>query len=360
MIGLSNRSRLWITVFAIVAATTRQSPAQDSEPDWTMAQPGNPAASLCANECVIAPPRCPIYMQFEALALRRDVHHATDFATANDPDTLVLSTRDLDMPFKAGPRFLVGHTFDDSPYQVEFSYFWLDKDYNDTVAVQSAAGNLLSPFSGFGVNALIDGLDNNNFVQITETSSLQSAELNLVRLLPMPPERLTAAFLLGARFVGIREGLNYQSSTAIPVASTATVLTRTRNELYGAQIGGRFDYYVEQHWWINTEVKGAMCNNAAGQDTTFTSTSLGNGNGPFSRSQNVTSFIGDLNVSIVCRPTSWLSARMGYQAMWLTGMAIAAENFNPNVPVLQDGPAQIIHNGTVVYHGPHAGLEIVW
>ncbi len=326
-----------------------------------------PAASLCDNECFFYPPRCPFYFQADAVMLRRDVHGATDAATLNSTDNLVLSTRDLDMPFNVGPRFLVGHTFDDSPYQVEFSYLWLS-DLNESAAVRDntlndvgTLGNLFSPFTGFGATPIV-GLDYNNLVSIREFSFMQNMELNLRRQLPMPPGILSTSFLIGARFMGIREQFDYSSESDAPVVGTTnSVRVRTRNELYGFQIGQLFEFNVDRHWWINTELKGAICNNAAGQDTVYTqsiggvpTTSLG------SRSENGTSFIGDLALTLVCRPTPHVTTRFGYQAIWLTGAAIAAKNFNPNADILRLGPAQLNQRGNVVYHGPHAGIEIAW
>jgi len=44
----------------------------------------------------------------------------------------------------------------------------------------------------------------------------------------------------------------------------------------------------------------------------------------------------------------------------VTGVAVAANNFEPDAGILQFGPAQINHRGQVVYHGPYAGLEFRW
>ncbi len=326
-----------------------------------------PAASACDDDCFFAPPRCPFYFQADAVMLRRDVHGAMDAATLNSTDNVVLSTRDLDMPFSAGPRFLVGHTFGDSVYQVEFSYFWLN-DVDEAAAVrdntpnsQGTQGNLFSPFTGFGATPTV-GLDYNNFVSIREFSFMHNMELNLRRQLPMPPGMLSTSFLIGARFMGIRERFSYYSESAAPApATTNLVRVSTRNELYGFQIGQLFEFNVDRQWWINTELKGAICNNAAGQETLYTQT-IGGVATSFTgtRGKDGTSFIGDLAVTLVCRPMPHLTTRIGYQAIWVTGAAIGARNFNPDVNILSNGPAQIDLRGTVVYHGPHAGLELAW
>lgn len=317
----------WALLVLSGLSVARQAQAQT--PDWPRSPEADPAVSLCDVDCILSVPRCPFYCRIEGLALRRDVHRATDFATVNDADTLMLSTRDLDKPFKAGPSILLGHTFNDSVYQVEFSYFTLT-NWDDAAAVRDATintyglpGNLFSPFSDFSRNTPVFGFDYNDEVSIHEFSYMQNGELNLVRLLPMPPERLTAAFIIGARHMMIRERFDYFShtitvdDTGVPGDISNTVNVRTRNELWGAQIGGRFEFYCEQKWWINTELKGAICNNSAGQTTGFTQTIDQVPSGPFTfaRGQNATSFIGDIAVTAICRPTPWLTARVGYQAI---------------------------------------------
>jgi hypothetical protein len=370
----------WWLWAALVSLTAMLAPpvaeADDPGAEYTDLVADNvrvtPAASACDDECFFYPPRCSFYFRADAVMLRRDVHGATDAATLDSTDNLVLSTRDLDMPFNAGPRFLVGHTFDDSPYQVEFSYFWLN-DWNEAATVRDntlndvgTLGNLFSPFTGFGATppdpADREGLDFNNRVSIREFSFLQNMELNLRRQLPMPPGILSTSFLIGARFMGIREQFNYFSVSDAPLPGTTNAArVRTRNELYGFQIGQLFEFNVDQWWWINTELKGAICNNAAGVETVYTHTEGGvPDTSTFTRSKDGTSFIGDLALTLVCRPTAHVTTRLGYQAIWVTGAAIAAKNFNTNVDILRLGPAQLNQRGNVVYHGPHAGIEIAW
>jgi hypothetical protein len=355
-----------LTLLAASLAGAQEPFSQDMEPSAANVRV-SPAASACDDDCFFYPPRCPFYFQADAVMFRRDVDGATDAATLNTTDNVVLSTRDLDMPFSAGPRFLVGHTFADSPYQVEFSYFWLN-DVDEAAAVrdnspnsQGSQGNLFSPFTGFGATPTV-GLDYNNLVSIREYSFMHNMELNLRRQLPMPPGILSTSFLIGARFMGIRERYSYYSESVEPAPTTTNLArVRARNELYGFQIGQLFEFNVDRQWWINTELKGAICNNSAGQETFYTRT-IGGATTSFTgtRSKDGTSFIGDLAVTLVCRPLPHLTTRVGYQAIWVTGAAIAARNLNTDVNILLNGPAQIDLRGTVVYHGPHAGLELAW
>ena len=68
---------------------------------------------------------------------------------APDRTRVALSQQDLDEPFQSGVRMLVGHTFDDSPYQVEASYFWLSP-WDTSAQAIDPTGSLFSPFTNFG------------------------------------------------------------------------------------------------------------------------------------------------------------------------------------------------------------------
>jgi hypothetical protein len=78
------------------------------------------------------------------------------------------------------------------------------------------------------------------------------------------------------------------------------------------------------------------------------------------RSDNTTSFVGDLSLMLVYRPTPHLATRIGYQAMWIDGLTLAAQNFAPPADILLNGPPAINVRGNAVYHGPHLGLELSW
>ena len=95
----------------------------------------------------------PWYVSSEGLALQRLFRGLGPIATEgpSPTGTLALSQQNLDEPFNAGVQFLVGHTFDDSPYQVEVSYFWLNP-WNTSAQAVDPTGNLFSPFTTpFGI-----------------------------------------------------------------------------------------------------------------------------------------------------------------------------------------------------------------
>jgi hypothetical protein len=299
----------------------------------------------------------PWYVRAEAVALARDANHDVDIASLTRVGNIVLSTRDLDYPFQLGPRILIGRTINEC-YQIEGSYFNVAQS-DDTAAVRDVEARLFSPFVNFPVGFDAE-FNQNTFVAIRGESYMQSAELNLRQALPMPAGRMAASYLVGVRYLAVDEGFEYLSHSGVGPSNFAR--TDTGNELLGLQLGGMIEFFKEDGWWVNFEVKGAVCNNRANQHTLFSIVPLAGDPQDFvgSIGRNGTSFLGDLALTVVYRWGPRASARFGYQAMWLDRLALAADNFNADVAILTEGPAQLRRDANVVYHGPFAGLELAW
>jgi len=294
------------------------------------------------------------YCRTDAVFLKRDVRHSAAFAAIDD--AVVFTATDLDQPFKGGAEFVIGHAFSDV-FSLEASYFGL-AHWDETGSVRDAGGQLDSPFTSFG-NSLDPNaslFDSKYRVDVHESSRMDNGELNLLCVLPTPPGYMTTSFIVGLRYMRIGEQFDYLSYDASNPA--VNVQTVTKNELWGPQIGGLFEVYARNRFWVNFEMKGAICNNASSQRTVAVVTSLPDNNSE--RSGNSTSFVADFSLTAVCRLTPHVTTRFGYQAIWVSDLAIAAENFSPDSQTLVNGPDWLNRHGDVLYHGPHAGLEFTW
>ena len=134
-------------------------------------------------------------------------------------------------------------------------------------------------------------------------------------------------------------GLRYMKVDEEFVVPSDPDWTTTENDLFGVQIGALAQFLVHNRAWIDFEVKGAMFMNEA--DTNWWNVATD--------SADCTSFLGDLSLQFNYQFAPSWTIRAGYNAMWLTGVAIASENHNA---------ACIDHSGNLVYHGPNIGL--IW
>ena len=304
------------------------------------------------------------YFSSDGLALQRVFSGLGPAATEGpgSTGTVALSQQNLDDPFQAGVRLLVGHTFGDSPYQIEASYYWLNT-LDTSAQVTDPTGNLYSPFTNFGFLAdptPSGALDLNSFAEIHLVSRLENAEVNLKYSLTLPDSDPRIVLLFGLRHVGIREEFDYSSSQAPFTTNSVAVHAHTNNNLWGPQIGGLVDYGC-QDVWLRVEGKAAICNNSADRELE-TSVNTANATHP-TLSNTGTAMVADISAAIVWRPTSALTARVGYQGMWVDQVALAARNFTPADPAsLTDATANppINMRGTLIYHGPFAGLQVSW
>jgi hypothetical protein len=52
--------------------------------------------------------------------------------------------------------------------------------------------------------------------------------------------------------------------------------------------------------------------------------------------------------------------RLGYQAIFVEGLALGSENFNRNALAAATDPSQLVKDGNAAIHGPFTGLTITW
>lgn len=358
----------WLATGAVLLALALLCPSQVATAHETPDYGSGPPCGCDPGPIFPAPPRCPWYFRAEGMILKRDVLETTNVATTGafipgGTEHVALGRGDLSEPFEGGVRFLVGHTFGDLPYQIEFSYFTLTQWNTSAGVVDSGSilngtpGTLFTAFTNFGnpPNNLVDFA---NSIHIHETSYLDNAEINVKRAIEMP-EGVALSFIVGARHIGNTETLDY-SSTHIPgTTPLAHTYTHTANDLWGPQIGGLVEVGAAPNAWVSFEIKGAICNNSASRDLEAT---VGAATTPHNSGENGTAYVADFNLSVFWRPTAMITTRFGYQAIWINGLALALENSQPALGALTSPaiPIAINRDGTVLYHGPYAGLEVSW
>ncbi len=328
--------------------------------NWEMCRAWPASANGCAPKW---------YVRGEMLALWRDADDSHPFATVGPAGPVVLSTAEFKPEFRAGVRALVGRSLGEW-YRVEASYFgshsWSDRAavWNTDANGAGGIGNLYSPFSQFGDPVGVVGFDYNTFASIRFESRLNNGEVNLRRRILMRPGSYEASFLVGGRYLDISEQFDYHTYSALPgpLARTNDVNTDTRNKLIGFQIGLLGQFLIQPRCWIDFEMKGGIYQNRASLDRVFTVTEIGGQTSsiPGEDTHDRTSLVGDLSLQFNYQFSPGWTFYAGYNAIWVTGVALAANNFETDISLLAVGPALINHGGQVVYHGPNFGLVFAW
>jgi len=188
--------------------------------------------------------------------------------------------------------------------------------------------------------------------------------LNLRRRMAVSSGPVEASFLVGVRYLRIDEDLTYHSEANVPLPGGAindAVLT-TDNDMTGAQIGLQSQWMLCERSWIDVEVKGAIFSNSASLRTRYTNTDENGAVTQFVDSDQKTSttYLLETSVLVNYQFTPGLTFRVGYTALWMSGMALGSDNFSSNADRLTLGPVLINDRGRIAWHGPSIGLVGAW
>jgi len=283
--------------------------------------------------------------------------------------TTVLSGDNLDFSYQPGLRALVGIRLNDY-YALETSYLghfdWYEQHtVRDQVTnTLGTAGNLFSPFTNFG-NPSQAGLDFNNFVSVATETRFNTGEFNVRQRVDLPSSGFQAAGLWGLRYINLSDRFHYRSRSASPTPAGSAVAedVNAYNRMFGAQIGGAFEAHIERRAWFNLEAKGLLLTNESSQSSHFTRGPLG--------SVATTTALGDAKqrrVSLgadVQAVLSWrfspaIVGRLGYQAIFLGGVALGEDNFLANARNAAVAPSELSNDGNMTFHGPFTGVTVTW
>jgi hypothetical protein len=345
-------------VCCLAPAAWAQQPGQAGVTDSPMAPP-NPMAPIAAmpgpqaspfiSEDMAAEPMAEgrsraVYFVGEALFLK--LNQARDQAVVINENTqeTLLGTSDLNFAMTGGMRAILGWNLNDR-WAIEASYFGTNH-WNDTAIVE---GNNNLSLPGDVALATFDFFDADRMV-VSYSGNLHSTEANAFRRLGDSHLWLMAGF----RYVRLSEHFNIHSTDLD--SGTSDYDIRAYNDLFGGQIGARW----ERQWkrlCFEVTGKAGICGNTARQYTF-----LGDFDNSFvlRNSETIagyTSFVGELDFNLTCRLIGGLSARAGYNLLWLTNVARAADqlDFTNN---LDSGTALV--RGNAFLHGVNVGLEARW
>jgi hypothetical protein len=138
--------------------------------------------------------------------------------------------------------------------------------------------------------------------------------------------------------------------------------TNTQNSLVGFQVGGDLWYNLIPGVKVGVEAKSGIFNNRAHQITSITANSLTGSVGEDLLSNRL-AYITQIAPQISYRLNHSWAVRSSYQLMYIDGVALATENFNPVPPtqLLNVGRTpRIESDAEIVLQGFTVGAEYTW
>jgi len=311
------------------------------------------------------------YLVFDVLGMQRNnALKDGPLVVENGTQFQALQNNMLQSSVAPGVRVLYGdYGRDGIGWETGYLGLW---SMDSTSRVESPNGLLQAPGQlGFTAPAL----RNATSAGFSGVTSLQSADVNLVYHMfdggqdprsPRPSQRVAwydgghLDWLTGFRWGGLDDVGTVGFS---PAGATApnTYTAHTSSNLFAGQVGlrGRMEF---QEWALESWIKVGLAGTSLSQTQSFqdqlapldpyrpTGSSWKGGVG----------MIADANLSGIYRIDRVWGVRFGYNLIWLTGVALAADQFNWTSSTDPATTLGIDNTGSMLLSGANAGLEARW
>lgn len=320
------------------------------------------------------------YFQTEALFFQQVPRFgAQPIVVNNTNDTTLMSTSNLNSTFNPGLQATLGRQLQNGQ-TVELEYLGLFGGSSSAVALKPGPAAFLTFPNNLAGNAFVDM----NRVDAVYFSSFNSFAINLLSSnvfsdSPSGPggccgsdsccevaygsgAAATSQSLFGFagfRYINFNDELNISTQRVVGgVVENGSYNTTTSNNLYGAQLGGRYRRTSGPFGWDTTGFAGLFANDASQTQsaTDFPNFPL---RPPVTSNRAGAAFVGGGSVSALYSLNSVWNLRAGYTLLWVEGLALAPNQLDFDFASAQGG-SQLRSNGGVFLHGATAGLEARW
>ena len=163
---------------------------------------------------------------------------------------------------------------------------------------------------------------------------------------------------MGARYLYLLEDFTYHTSSDNGSMDFASSVV---NSMPGLQIGGDLWVAVAPGLSIGVDGKFGVLYNGSETRGSYTATSIPAPGLITNDDDGRATFMLDAKLMGTWKVNSNLTVRAGYQWLYLDGVALAAEQFDPNPPFVSPTPPLAIYNsGDVLYDGFTLTIEWMW
>jgi hypothetical protein len=270
----------------------------------------------------------------EGLMMRRDQMDSMPLIIDPGSGNTLLNANDLDLDYSGGLRLTASRQLN-RRNDIELGFFYVDQ-LGASATVTAPGAEVLVYGATFGSDPISLGYDTNLYNY--EANWRHSWGSGCVKT------------LIGFRGMELGEHLTITDAVSPPQLFLGDV----NNHLIGGQMGIEAVLLKNRHCEIGGGLKCGVYHNSADFDAAFPQAGPG---ATFHGAADHTAFSGELWLGMNCHLTDSLSLRLGYQAMWLEGVAILPEQLDDlAVPLLGD----LDMSGSPLYHGATLGLQLDW
>lgn len=316
----------------------------------------------------------------EAVFLRRDDDAPfQEFTRIGPLGDAVITSQDLQFRSMDPSVRITGVYQTGTGSNLEFTYFGLNESSQEASAA-SPEDLLYAAFDNFSIDDNGVPVPENEIEQVHQAqyqrvnldSDFDSMELNYRRRWMGPTCLVQGSWLIGVRYFELEDRLRFYSyanrDLDDPVGEgqeetggEAWYNLRTRNFMTGAQLGGDVWVCLLPGLRAGVDVKAGIYGNNVKVNTFMYGVDIDDDYigfvGPEAQGNDKVSFISELQFLLTWQLSHNFTLRGGYEMMFVEGVAIAMDNFNPTiterVPWMADG-------GSLFYDGFMVGAEYMW
>lgn len=258
----------------------------------------------------------------------------------------VLNANDLYGPVTVGPRVaLTLHL--DKVFSVEANYFEANGFNANPTLPADGTKYEYDNLAGYFLNDI-------DYANVQSSAAISSFELNWRKW-----NCKSVTWLAGFRWVEWREALYINDDFSTNLATGQdTIAMGTGNDLYGAQLGlDAVLLTVYDTVRFNAVAKAGVYGNQKAEAVgVFGGDRMSDS---FSEDSDPVAFMGEIGINGTVRLNEHWSWRAGYNFFWLSGVALAASQFDT---FDQSGvtPSTIDTSGSVFLNGVNTGFEFIW
>lgn len=240
------------------------------------------------------------------------------------------------------------------------------RDFTLANSPNTALGNLDQVnFGAFNVYGVYNAADSH---RLYRDNTFHNLELNL--MCNMSSGNCCGTnweWLAGFRWLRFDESFRYATfTTAGGYPASLFYDTRVANNLYGFQVGGRSERYLNCNWGVQFSTKVGIFGNhldhqqsihdGAGTFATIGSGPYAGQDYAFDSNKNDFAMLAELNLGLVYQFAENLRASGGYRAIGVSGVGLAPDQIPINFTDVRD-INRIDSNGSLILHGLYLGLE---
>lgn len=273
----------------------------------------------------------------------------------------VLSSKSDDFSIRTGFRAWASCRVSDS-CDIQGIYFGVQQFLSSDAITRTDPVNnfLFSPYLFIG--------NNGSFISYDYESELHNLEIN-ARYMTRLSDNWNMRFIGGVRFIHLEEKFQVQGQELVQNAELTTA--NTHNNMIMAQVGFEMEHAFGKHFDLGLHTKAGLGVNSAGNHLTNLLTSF-----PLPTQTRMDESTDEAALCSVVEAgvfgrlyiTDCFSIRGGYSVMFLSGLALAPEQLDltngdlstaDRVAAGRTG-AGLNTGGTMILHGPSAGVEFRW